>query len=192
MKKIIIITIPFLLTGMFSFAHGFHFGLKAAADIHKIDGQAFKQEYNLGYSAGVFAEIKLPGKIGLQPEVYYSEVNPRPESSSSAIYGFNGITKIKLSYINIPILLNFKILPVLSFQVGPQFGIMTNKSKNILQNGKDAFKSGDVGVAAGLQVNVAKIKIFGRYVAGLNDVNNANSGKWHNQSIHVGLGIRII
>lgn len=192
MKKIILSTPLFLLMSICSFAQSFHFGLKAAADIHKIDGQAFKQEYNLGYSVGAFAEIGLPGKIGLQPEIYFSQVNPKTETNSSAVYGFNNITKAKLSYLNIPVLLNFKIVPMVSLQLGPQFGILTDKSKNILQNGQNAFKSGDVGIAAGLQVNVAKIKIFGRYVAGINDVDNGSAGKWHNQTIHVGLGFRII
>ena len=192
MRKIIFITPLLFMSFLSGFAQSFHFGLKAAADVHKIDGQAFKQEFNLGYSVGVFAEIGLPGKIGIQPEIYYSQVNPRTVDNASAIYGFNGITKAKLSYINIPVLLSFKLAPMVSFQVGPQFGIMTDKSKNMLQNGTAAFKSGDVGIAAGLQVNVTKIKIFARYVAGLNDVDNGSSGKWHNQTIHVGLGFRII
>ena len=169
----------------------FHFGLKAAADLHKIAGAPFRQEVNLGYSFGAFAEIGLPGKVGIQPEIYYSQLNPRTVDNASAIYGFNGITKAKLSYINIPVLLNLKLSPVLFVQAGPQFGIMTDKSKNMLQNGSAAFKSGDVGFAAGVQVNVTKIKIFARYIAGLNDVDNGSSGKWHNQTLHVGLGFRI-
>ena len=191
MKKIILLLlITFSLFSDLS-AQGLHFGLKLGADMHKISGTSFQDKYNVGYHAGVFAEINLPGKIGIQPEAYYSQVNPKVATGTSGIYGFNNVTKIKLSYLNFPILLNFKVAPMLSFQAGPQFGVLINKDKSISQNGKDAFKSGDVGIAAGLQVNVTKVKIYARYVAGLNDLNNTNTGKRRNQAIHLGLGLRL-
>ena len=191
MKKYILFSLITLFFVCDISAQGLHFGLKGGADLHKISGTSFQDQYNVGYHAGVFAEINLPGKIGIQPEAYYSQVNPKVATGTAGIYGFNNVTKIKLSYLNFPILLNLRVAPMLSFQAGPQFGILINKDKSIAQNGKDAFKSGDVGIAAGLQVNVTKIKIYARYVAGLNDVNNTNTGRWRNQAIHLGLGVRL-
>ena len=170
-------------------AQSLHFGLKAGGDMHKISGSSFNDEFNLGYHVGAFAEIGLPGKIGLQPEVYFSQVNTTVFTGS----GFTGLENYKLSYLNIPILLSFKVAPVLNIQAGPQFGILMNKDKGLVENGREVFKSGDVGIAAGLQFNFTKLKIYGRYVAGLNDVNNigASSNKWNNQMIHAGVGIRL-
>ncbi|MDQ3683722.1 MAG: PorT family protein, partial [Bacteroidota bacterium] len=45
-----------------------NFGLKAGANITKIDGRSFKDEFRYGYHAGGFVEIGLGGKLGIQPE----------------------------------------------------------------------------------------------------------------------------
>ena len=44
----------------------FEFGPKLGVNITKIDGQPFKQEFNYGYSAGLFAALKL-AKTGSWP-----------------------------------------------------------------------------------------------------------------------------
>jgi hypothetical protein len=189
MKKIISLTPMMLLFSICSIAQSFHFGLKGGVDMHKIDGSGFKDKVNAGFHIGAFAELGLPGKIDIQPEVYYSQVNPETETTVGGVV--TPSQKIKLGYLNIPVLLNIKLAKVLSVQAGPQFGILVNKDEDAVQNGKNAFKNGDVGIAAGLQLNFTKLKAYARYVAGLNDINNTNSGKWHNQAIHVGLGFRI-
>ena len=160
----------------------------------KLDGVAFKDEFKVGYHIGAFLEIGLPGKLGLQPEVYYSQVNPSLANNASAVYGFNNITKIKLSYINIPVLLNIHLAPFISAQVGPQFGIMTDKNKGFLQNGKDAFKKRRHWACSRPATQYKEdqnLRTLCSGIAGLNDVNNSNSGKWHNQSIHLGVGLRL-
>lgn len=188
MKRKIILPVIFCLFLNAAFAQSFHFGIKAGGDLQKINEQSFTEGFKFGYHAGAFAEIGLPlTKISLQPEIYFSQVNKRVYTGID----ISGFEDIKLSYINIPVLLNFKLLPVLSFQTGPQFGVLV-KDKSISQNGQDALKSGDVGITAGLQLNVTKIKIYARYIAGLNDVNNTNTGKWRNQAIHAGVGFRIL
>ena len=191
MKKIILFVPVIMFLVSTGFAQSFHFGLKGGVDLHKIAGSGFKDKVNAGFHIGAFAEIGLPGKLDLQPEVYYSQVNPETETTVNGVVTPSNISKIKLGYINIPVLITYKLLPVLSIQAGPQFGILVKKDKDAVQNGKDAFKSGDVGIAGGLQLNFTKIKAYARYVAGLNDINNSNSGKWHNQAFHVGLGFRI-
>ncbi|MEJ7609994.1 MAG: porin family protein [Ferruginibacter sp.] len=191
MKKYLLFLPFFLLFNLTVFSQSFHFGLKGGADLHKINGVSFKDEFNAGYHVGAFAEIGIPGKIGIQPEVYFSQVNPKTASGSATVFSNNTVTKIKLSYLNIPVLLSLKARPFLAIQAGPQFGILLNKDDALLLSGKNAFKSGDVGIAAGLQFSFTKIKLYGRYVAGLNNIDNSNTGKWRNQNIHLGLGFRI-
>jgi hypothetical protein len=61
-----------------------------------------------------------------------------------------------------------------------------------VQNGKDAFKSGNFSLVGGLEVKVAFLRIYGRYVGGLTDINNLNSqDTWKSQSVQLGLGITL-
>lgn len=192
MKKIIFISSALLLCSCLVSAQGLHFGLKGGTDFHKIDGEKFKDNTDIGYHLGAFLEIGLPGKIGVQPEAYFSQVNPKTTANPDPLdFDFGNASHAKLTYLNIPVLLNINVVKVLSVQAGPQFGILMNKDKTLYQNGTEAFKSGDVGIAAGVQLNITKLKIYLRYVAGLNDVSNYSERKWHNQDIHLGIGFRL-
>lgn len=194
MKKLFFLASLFCIFFISSSAQSLHAGLKLGTDLHKTDGQSFKDEFSFGYHVGAFAEINLTGKLNFQPEVYYSQSEAKTATDFSSVYGVNNIKKVKLSYLNIPILFNIKPVPMLALQLGPQFGVKLNKNKNLAQNGKDAFKSGDVGAVAGVQLSFTKIKIYGRYILGLNDVNNtgaSNTGKWNNQTLHLGIGFRL-
>jgi len=99
--------------------------------------------------------------------------------------------KGKLNYLSIPILLSFKPIPLLSLQAGPQFGILLSQDKNLVDNGKDAFKKGDFSLVGGAQLNLANIVVGGRYVIGLTDINDVTSNnKWKNQGFQVYAGFR--
>jgi hypothetical protein len=67
-----------------------------------------------------------------------------------------------------------------------------DKNKNLLQNGKEAFKSGDFSMTGGLQVNLGKLKLNGRYVVGLNNINDIDDqNKWKSQAWQLGLGFTL-
>jgi len=89
-------------------------------------------------------------------------------------------------------MLNYNISNLLSIQAGPQFGILLDHDKNLVQNGKDAFKSGDFSLAAGLQLNLLKFRVYGRFVGGVTDLNNiSNDDTWKIQTIQLGIGIAL-
>lgn len=165
-------------------AQKLHMGLKAGANFQNVSNiSSFYEGSNVGFHVGGFAEVGL-GKLALQPEVYFSSVDVEPENNS-----FN-LQDINLKYLNIPILLNYPLIPTLSIQAGPQFGIMLDKDQSFTQNGANAFKSGDVGLAAGLQLNLTKFKAYARYVAGLSDI-SSNDADLKNNQVHIGLGLRL-
>jgi len=174
-----------------AFAQSVKLGIKGGATINKITGQSFKDQFTWGYHIGGFATFKL-GKIGIQPEVLFNQVNVDSSSHFSDIYQFNKVGKVKLSYLSIPLLLNINANKFVTFQVGPQFGILMNKSKTLVQNGKDAFKGGDFSMLGGLQLNISHFRIFGRYAIGLNNLNDIDDKeKWKSQSIQLGVGLTL-
>ncbi|MEO5649620.1 MAG: porin family protein [Ginsengibacter sp.] len=171
------------------FSQGFKLGIKGGANLGKISGQAFKDEFTLGYHVGGFATINF-GKFGIQPEVLFNQTNVDSSSKFSDVYQFNHVNNIKLNSLSIPIMLNYNLNKFLTLQAGPQFSILLNQDKSLLQNGGDAFKSGNFALAGGVQLNLLKFRIYGRFVGGLTNLDNVGDKEtWKTQTIQLGVGI---
>ncbi|MDP9229569.1 MAG: PorT family protein [Bacteroidota bacterium] len=174
----------------------FHIGVKAGTNITKIDGKSFKEEFRYGYHLGGFAEIGLGKNFTLQPEVLFNQYATTVDSNYKSLYQnvFNPAyqSKVKLNYLSIPILINYKLIGPISLQAGPQFGVLIDQNKTLLQNGSDAFKKGDFSFIGGAVVKLSKFRISGRYVVGLNNINDIdNRDKWKYQVIQLSLGLAL-
>lgn len=174
-------------------AQGLKFGPKVGANLGKIEGQRFSDQYELSYHAGFFLELKLGDKWAFQPELLWNQVKVDTVSGFNNIYQQNlRISNLKLNYISVPVLLNYKAGKALTLQAGPQFGVLTDRNKNLLQNGVNAFKQGDLSMLAGVQLNLLSFRIYGRYVIGLSDISDLpNQEKWRNQGLQVGVGLAL-
>lgn len=183
----------FSLAGMAQHVPVFQLGVKGGVNITKIDGQSFSDEFNYGYHAGAFATIKITNHIQIQPEVLFNQFNTKVDTAFSNVLNVKNLKDVKLNYLSIPLLLNITPVKFISFQVGPQFGVLLDKHKNLFENGKDAFSGGDLSMLAGVQLNFAGLRLSGRYMVGLANINDvSNSDKWKNQGFQVSLGFRII
>ena len=173
----------------------FHIGVKGGANITKVDGESFKDQFRYGYHLGGFAEIRMGNKFVLQPEVLFNQYATRLDSSYKNVYDdvFGGNSNIKLNYLSIPIVINYKLIgSFLSLQAGPQFGILIDQSKTVLQNGGNAFKNGDLSMLAGLQFKIAALRINGCYAIGLNNINDLpDDNKWKSQGFQVSVGLAL-
>ena len=193
--KLSIFALALLIAGAASAQ--FTAGIKAGANISKVEGKSFKQEFRYGYQLGGFALIGLGQKFALQPEVLYTQTQTRVDSNFKNIYqsAFREVKNgdVKLNYLTIPIMLNYKFIGnFLSLQAGPQFGVLLNKDKNLLENGQAAFKRGDFSMAAGAQIKISKAVVSGRYVVGLNNISDiGNQNKWNNEAIQVSVGLAL-
>ena len=77
-------------------------------------------------------------------------------------------------------------------QAGPQFSVLMDQGKTFLQNGGNAFKKGDFSMIGGAQVRIAKIYVTGRYVIGMNNINDIdNKDKWKSQAIQLSVGLSL-
>lgn len=195
MKTAFLSFATFLLFVSFANAQGFHVGLKAGANMNKISGESFKDKFTYGYNAGVYAQIGLGKKWSIQPEVLFNQLSSDTTNKFSDIYKLSAgkVSNIKLNYLSIPVLLNYKVSKFISLQAGPQFGVLMSQDKNLLENGKEVFKKGDFSMVGGVQLNIVGIKIFGRYQVGLNNINDIdNKDKWKGQAIQVGVGFNLL
>jgi hypothetical protein len=174
----------------------FHIGAKAGANITKIDGKSFKDEFKYGYHLGGFMEIRMGNKLVLQPEVLFNQFSTSVDSNFSNVYhnAFNSQqSDRKLNYLSIPILLNYKLIgSFLSLQAGPQFGVLMNGDKNLLQNGGEAFKNGDFSMLGGVQFKIGVLRLNGRYMVGLSNLNDiGDQNEWKSEGFQVSLGLAL-
>jgi hypothetical protein len=173
----------------------FHLGIKGGTNITKVEGKTFKQEFRYGYNLGGFAEIGFGSRLGIQPEVLLNQYSTTVDSSYKALYQnviSSNQSKVKLTYLSIPLLLDYKLLGPIHLQAGPQFGILMDQNKNFLQNGGDAFKKGDFSMVAGAQIKLANFRVSGRYAVGLSNINDIdNKDKWKNQVVQLSVGIAL-
>jgi len=180
------------MIGSSAFSQSFKIGVKGGATLNKLTGQSFKEQFSFGYHLGGFATIGLGKTLAIQPELMFNQSNVDTSSKFSAVYQFNKLSKVKLQYLTIPLLLNINANKFVTLQLGPQFAVLMNKSKTLVQNGKDAFKGNDFSMLGGLQLNISKIRIYGRYAVGLNNLNDIdNKEKWKSQSVQLGVGLAL-
>lgn len=186
--RLVILAILCITAGTVT-AQKLHVGFKGGANINKLTGKSFDDEFSFGYHVGGFFSVGLGKKFAIQPEVLFNQINVDTSGTFSSVYQFKKISKVQLKYMSIPILLNYKPVKYLTLQAGPQFGILTNKNRTVLQNGQDAFKSGDFSMLAGAQVNISHLNIYARYAVGLSNLNDIdNKEKWKSQSVQIGVG----
>ncbi|MCA0396181.1 MAG: PorT family protein [Bacteroidetes bacterium] len=197
MKYALLSLATVLCMAVHSQAQGLHLGIKGGANITQVEGKAMSDEFKYGYHLGGFAEIGLGKKAFIQPEVLWSQyamqtghnfndiiINAKPGTDNQ---------NITLNYLQIPITANYRLLEWLSIQAGPQFSVLLDNHKTLLENGKDAFSSGDFSVVGGAQINVGAFRITGRYMLGLNDISSSEVNEaWKNRGFQLGIGIKIL
>ena len=171
----------------------FHIGIKAGANITKVDGKSFSEQFDYGYNLGGFADIGLSKNLAFRPEVLFNQYSSTLDSSYKSIYEnviSSDQSKVKLNYLTIPLLLDYKLIGPIHLQAGPQFGVLMSHDKTFLQNGENAFKNGDFSMVAGAEIRLAQLRITGRYLIGLNNINDIdNQDQWKNQVIQLSLGV---
>lgn len=193
MKKLIVSTLALLLVAVSVQAQGLRAGIKIGANGTKIDGQSFEDGYKLSYQGGVFIEADFNKKFGIQPEVLFGQSTSKTVSGIGAV-GTNlpSSQDVTLNYLSIPVLLRYNVGKLVTLNLGPQFAILLNKDKTVLQNGQDAFKSGEFSMVGGVQLNFSVLRIYGRYNVGLSNINDvSNQDKWKSQQLQLGIGFKL-
>ena len=111
---------------------------------------------------GGFVKIMVTGKMGVQPELYYS-------SLGATTTGFVQ----KLNYLSLPVMFRYNIANHLHFVVGPQFSILL-AAKDVTggqtQDVKDAFNTQDFSGVLGAGIDFGPFDFGVRYVAGFSNI----------------------
>jgi hypothetical protein len=169
MKKLVLVSVAIFSFTFFVHAQRTHFGVKAgwnlsSASVEEGDDYDSKS----GFHAGALAHIHVSKHFAVQPEIYYSTQG-----------GEQGDFKLKLNYINIPVLGQYMFSNGFRLQTGPQLGIRTTaKSKvgDIEADRDDQFSEIDFAWVLGASYLFPEgIGIDARYNLGLANV-------WENEA----------
>lgn len=191
-----------LILGTAQFAHSqaqFAIGIKAGPNFASIDtksspGENYKNR--AGFHGGAFVLVKA-GKIGIQPEVIFSQQGSKVEIDSKNFQS-------NFSYINIPIILKLYTVAGINIQAGPQFGFITNAEAPVqdqigtsVKDVKDRMKSSDFTLGLGLGWDLPfGLTLDARYNLGLSKIyDKAPSTPTEdakNQVFQVSLGYKLI
>ena len=140
-------------------------GVKGGLNLSKFMGDVQDQKMATSFHLGFLAEIMVSDKFSVQPELLYSAQGCYDGSAP-------GFRRAKLNYLTAPLLGKFAITDNLSFEAGPQLGLLlssklkTNESNNNINN----LKTLDFGLNAGLEYYLSNgVILQGRYNLGLTD-----------------------
>lgn len=149
MKRIFIFILALFLTSS-TFAQSVSFGPRIGMNVAKLKGEDYSK---LGLNFGVFANAYVTQKLGFEVAAMFSQEG----ASGNSIYESSSLNlsscKTKLNYLNIPVLLKYRIIGKFNVFAGPQFGVLLNAKQkydkntlNLKNSLKDASVAGVVGV----------------------------------------------
>lgn len=153
MKKIILTSLMFCTVSLFS--QEIKFGAKAGLNLSNLNGdyptKINEKSSKIGFHIGGFAEYEINDKFTLQPELIFS--------TQGNTYGFkdyygNGSYydgadyNLSLNYLNLPIILRYKVIEKLSIDFGPQIGyvLSANTKIDVTEDSRDPSQNYSVEI----------------------------------------------
>jgi hypothetical protein len=143
-------------------AQGIGVGIKVGANFANQSITDWDTSTKTGFVGGAYVILAFSEKWAIQPEVLFSS------QGSNVPDNIND-----LSYLNIPVLLRWKPVSLLSIEVGPQFSSLISAVDKSGDSIEDDFKNSDFGLALGATVHLPLGFNGGlRYVWGFTNVSD--------------------
>lgn len=189
-------------------------GNAGSASVKSEDLSNFKKPMQIGYGAGVVAEVPLQNNFCVRSSLNFLQKKSSVEFTTTEVAGKTSTIKSTLNYLELPVNLVYKI-PMngmsVYFGAGPSFGYgISGKMKYQgylategvvvpVNETTDAFKKEDNGgaglkrfdlsanVNAGLQLDNG-VYVNAGYLAGLSNLGDAGDGKYKNRGILLTVG----
>ncbi|NTU94938.1 MAG: PorT family protein [Bacteroidales bacterium] len=132
MKKVILVFAfaTFMFGSIFAqknsadFREKLSFGVKAGVNLSNVydsQGEQFNADSKLGLAAGVFVALPLGKYFGIQPEILFSQ---KGYKGSGSILGSDYSFSYTSNYIDVPLLLAFKPISLITIVAGPQYSFL--------------------------------------------------------------------
>ncbi|KFF13098.1 opacity protein [Chryseobacterium soli] len=189
-----------IVIGTMTFAQstdGPRFGIKVGGNLSSISGGDTKSK--VGFYAGGFVNVPISDAFSIQPEVVYSQQGAKAKGDYElATYAIKNMQQ-NLSYINIPLMVQYNATPEFYLEAGPEFGLLVNaqvkgdiNGQTNKANNKDSLKNFNFGAGIGLGYRFTQnIGVNARYIAGITDTLKYGLGE-NSKNTNFQLGINYL
>lgn len=162
MKKLSITVLLFALSTC-AFAQTFSLGPKVGINVSNYSGGDINSDAKVGYHLGGILNFGFGEIFAIQPEVLFSTQGAKVENAGSK-------KDFKINYLNIPVMLKFRIATGFYVEAGPQAGVWLSES--IPDQTINSFAKGlDLSLGAGLGYQSdGGLGVGLRYMAGISTV----------------------
>lgn len=152
-----------------SFSQSLNIGPKAGINVSNYSGGNINSDAKVGYHLGGLLNFGFGEIFSVQPEVLFSTQGAKVENLGSKKH-------FKVNYLNVPVMLKFRIANGFFIEAGPQVGFRISESIPD-QTINDFAKGLDLSAGAGLGFQSdAGFGVQLRYVAGLSKVGDFSAG----------------
>ena len=161
-------------------------GVKGGLNVYNIhNDNNVKYDAKTGFHVGMLGHIHLDKRFAIQPELVYSAQGAKYTVAGNEV-------KMKLGYINVPVMFQYMFDNGFRLQAGPQVGFLasakseTNNSETDIKNN---LKKVDfaLGFGAGYINPKSGFGVDARYNLGLSDINEIGSVKSTNRGFQLGI-----
>jgi hypothetical protein len=163
MKRIILLAVVAVAVQAV-YAQKVQFGVKAGVNLANFNNDASpNSDSKAGLNIGALAHIHLSQQWAVQPEAVFS--------MQGAEYVNN---KVKINYVNIPVLAQYMFANGFRLQTGPQLGILTSsksKAGDLEVDSDDYYTNTDFGWSFGAgYLTKSGLGVDARYNLGISDI----------------------
>ncbi|WP_452221947.1 porin family protein [Lacinutrix salivirga] len=176
MKKSLLL-FALILTSFYGFSQDALYGVRAGYNISNLDFEdefatTVPHNHRNGFAIGFFAEYGVSKKVSIAPEIQFSAEGSKQES-------------LRIDYIQMPILVKFKLSDKLSIGVGPQASLKGHEYE-------DGYKNFAFSGIGGLEFMISDEFFFdARYTYGITNVFDDEVGiEAKNANIQIGFGVK--
>lgn len=167
------------------------FGPKAGLNLANLTGDVEGTKMKAGFNLGGFAKFPIAESFSIQPELVFSTQGTKVKEEYE---GLSYTSKMNLSYLNLPVLIQYNDASGFFAETGPQFGFLLSakaKAEGEKMDIKDSFKSIDLSWAIGAgYLTKSNIGFNARFNLGLSSIADSEGDedvKVRNSVIQVGV-----
>jgi hypothetical protein len=199
MKSNFLYALAFLFTASFGTLYAqenvtTEFGIKGGLNMSNLyTDEADDENVLFGFNAGFYATLPVSDFVAIQPELLFT-------TRGSELEFNNPITKFKLNYIELPLLVRVNVTKNFNLHAGGYAAYLVSsklKGEGLITDeyrfDTDDFNKFDAGLAAGIGVDFSPISVGLRYNHGLTTIvkDGDNSSDWKNSNLSLYLSYRL-